>query len=402
MTRASYIDVDEAKRYGLDFFRHWPLKAGAHAAPFSFLVVLSRLQALGGGLGHAMGARTRPAADEEHVRRAIAWLATAQKAAGGGGFAHSFGLLGGWKPAYPETTGYILPTLVRAGARFGIPETDPLVECAAQWLASIQQPDGSFSDLSGRAQIFDTGQILYGWNELTTLRPELVERERVARAAHWIAAQQEADGRFERNTWGGARSYYVRVGAALVNAGQNLGDASLVEAGQRNIGWTLAQQRQNGFFDRAGFDERPPFLHTMVYVVEGLLDAFVATRQPELLDAVLRFVEPLRLSAGRGTLPCSRYHPDFVAVGRELCLPGLAQWAAQCRRLVALGFTAYREAGAAAVAALKRHQLFARTPDLDGGLFGSAPVWGHYMRWSIPNWGVKFLIDALLAESAGP
>ena len=349
-----------------------------------------------------MGARTHLASNEEHVRRATAWLAAAQAVAGGGGFAHSFNLFSGWKPAYPETTGYILPTLVHAGARFHLPETAALVERAAQWLASIQQPDGSFADLSGRAQVFDTGQILYGWNELSKHRPDLVERERVGRAAHWIAAQQEADGRFERNTWSGARSYYVRVGAALIGAGRNLGDASLVEAGQRNIRWTLGQQRQNGFFDRTSFDERPPFLHTMIYVVEGLLDAFIMTQERELLDAVLRFVEPLRLATGRSGLPRSRYRPDFVALGRELCLPGLAQWAAQCFRLAELGIPAYREAGAAAVVALKRYQLFASTPGLDGGLFGSAPVWGHYMRWSIPNWGVKYLIDALLSEIQEP
>lgn len=346
-----------------------------------------------------MGVRTRPAASEEHVRRAVAWLAAAQKAAGGGGFAHSFHLFHGWRRAYPETTGYILPSLVRAGTRFRIAGTEALVERAVQWLASIQQPDGSFHDLSGRAQVFDTGQILYGWNELTKLQPELVERERVARAARWIAAQQEPDGRFERNTWSGARSYYVRVGAALIGAGQYLGDASLVEAGERNIRWTLSQQQPNGFFDRMSFDERPPFLHTMIYVVEGLLDAFAVTKHQEHLDAVLRFLEPLRLSTGRSALPRSRYRADFVAIGRELCLPGLAQWAAQCWRLAGMGYTAYRDAGAAAVAALKRHQLFAPRPEIDGGMFGSAPLWGHYMRWSVPNWGVKFFIDALLAEN---
>ena len=32
-------------------------------------------------------------------------------------------------------------------------------------------------------------------------------------------------------------------------------------------------------------------------------------------------------------------------------------------------------------------------------LMGSDPMWGRYMRLAIPNWGVKFFIDALLAKA---
>ena len=101
-------------------------------------------------------------------------------------------------------------------------------------------------------------------------------------------------------------------------------------AGKRNLEWTLAQQEANGFFRHASFDAGPPFLHTMIYVVEGLLDAHEETRDEALLAAALRMTEPLRAWAAREGVPRSRYRPDFSAVDRELCLPGLAQWAAQC------------------------------------------------------------------------
>jgi hypothetical protein len=334
---------------------------------------------------------------EEHVRSAVSWLAAAQAAAGGGGFAHSFHLFRGWQKPYPETTGYILPSLRRAAARFPIAEATALIDRAARWLASVQQKDGSFTDLAAQPQVFDTGQVVHGWNDLAEHMPHLVDPERHLRAARWIADQQERDGRFERHTWRGARSYYVRVGAALIGAGRRFGDAALIDAGLRNVSWTLAQQRQNGFFDRMGFDASPPFLHTIVYVIEGLLDAFDMTGKDEFIEAALRLAAPLLPSAERGSLPRSRYRPDFTPVDRELCLPGLAQWAAQCFRLVALGHAAYASAGRAALDALKRHQLRSHNPGLDGGLFGSAPFWGHYLRWSVPNWGVKYLIDAFLA-----
>ena len=60
--------------------------------------------------------QNRPADDATHIEAAVRWLLAAQEAAGGGGFAHSFHLAQGWLPAYPETTGYILSTLLRVAA----------------------------------------------------------------------------------------------------------------------------------------------------------------------------------------------------------------------------------------------------------------------------------------------
>jgi hypothetical protein len=346
----------------------------------------------------ALGAGGHPRAEETHVRSAVAWLGTAQRAGGGGGFAHSYHLLHGWERPYPETTGYILPTLWRADARFGIAGVSAMIEAAARWLAEGQGEDGSFCDLDGQKQVFDTGQILHGWNDLAASQPALVDAGRHIRAARWICGQQESDGSFVRHAWHGvAHSYYARVGAALVRAGRVLGEADIADAGMRHLRWVLAQQEPNGFFRALSFDAGPPFLHTMIYVVEGLLDGFADTGEAALLAAALRFMEPLAAAAERDGLPRSRYRPDFTPIDRELCLPGLAQWAAVCFRFLALGHSDFRAPGQRALAALKERQLVSFDRRLDGGMFGSAPLWGRYLRLCVPNWGVKFLIDALLA-----
>lgn len=374
--------------------------AAARAAASASPPAMATFSACWQGLRAAAGVGARVRSDEEHVRSAVAWLHAAERAGGDGGFAHSFSLRHGWAKSYPETTGYILPSLRQADARFGIAEAMPLIENAAAWLAAVQGPDGSFRDLAGRKQVFDAGQILHGWNDLATHLPHLVAPERHLRTARWVAAQQQSDGSFVRHTWrNAARSYYVRVGAALIRAGRLFGDAAVLGAGKRNLAWTLAQQETSGFFRHMSFDAGPPFLHTMIYVIEGLLDAHAETRDEAPLGAAVRLGEGLRQAAVRDGLARSRYRGDFTAVDRELCLPGLAQWAAQCRRLAALGFDAYAAPADAAIAALKRRQIVSADPALDGGLFGSAPVWGRYMRFAIPNWGVKFLIDALVAHA---
>src|ERR1051326_3321110 len=46
-----------------------------------------------------------------HWVAAIEWLLRAQEATRAGGFSAAYSFAHGWMPAYPETTGYIIPTL---------------------------------------------------------------------------------------------------------------------------------------------------------------------------------------------------------------------------------------------------------------------------------------------------
>jgi hypothetical protein len=58
-----------------------------------------------------------------------------------------------------------------------------------------------------------------------------------------------------------------------------------------------------------------------------------------------------------------------------------------------------RAAADQAIDYLKTRQIMATSDSrLFGGLMGSDGPLGAYMRLAIPNWGVKFLVDALLAR----
>ncbi|MEP6573681.1 MAG: hypothetical protein ABJD11_13330, partial [Gemmatimonadota bacterium] len=66
--------------------------------------------------GHAVSSEHGP-----HLREAIGWLERAQDAVEGGGIARGYNIMyskyfrgRSWQPAYPETTGYIIPTLLEA------------------------------------------------------------------------------------------------------------------------------------------------------------------------------------------------------------------------------------------------------------------------------------------------
>jgi hypothetical protein len=353
-------------------------------------------------LGHALRGAGPVEADESHIRAAAAWLLQAQRAGGGGGYAHSFHLLHGWRAPYPETSGYIIPTLDRAHRRFNIPEASQSIDAAAKWLQSVQNADGSFCDLSGQAQVFDTGQILIGFNYLAEHSPDSVAQEAMARAARWLCMVQEADGSFVKYAYNRIpHSYYARVGTALAGAGRLLGDERWREAGLRNLRWTLEQQEPNGFFRRLSFDRSPAYLHTMMYVVEGLLDGYDETREQAFLSSAVKFAErALQLARGRDRILRSQYNADWTVANGQKCLTGLAQWAGVCFRLARIEKGSdFRVEGLKTIEYLQRQQLHSADLRLHGSLFGSSPPWGRYMRLALPNWGAKFFIDALLLKA---
>ena len=66
--------------------------------------------------------RKRPLELEGRLEATYAWLCGAQDTTPDGGVAGWFDLFGGrWTPSYPETTGYIVPTLLQLSARLGDP-----------------------------------------------------------------------------------------------------------------------------------------------------------------------------------------------------------------------------------------------------------------------------------------
>src|ERR1700682_4251602 len=82
---------------------------------------------------------------ESHLSAAESWLCRAQDASTDGGVSYGYSFLGGWRPSYPETSGYIATTFFRLAK-----DRDPVYEKRAlrilRWLLSVQNADGSFSN----------------------------------------------------------------------------------------------------------------------------------------------------------------------------------------------------------------------------------------------------------------
>jgi hypothetical protein len=361
----------------------------------------------------------------EHLDATLGWIARAHDATGRKGVARSYGLrrhhrygVLGWIPAYPETTGYIIPTLYEAARLLARPELAARATEMAEWEAEIQMASGAVrggtvADEPSPA-IFNTGQVLFGWvaaqREAEASAPAKARRFRdcAASAARFMVEHQDADGAWRRGASRfaaiGGHVYNARAAWGLALHGVAAGDEAAKESARRSAGFALANQRANGWFaDNCLTDPEKPLTHTIAYATQGLLEMGLLLQEPG-------FVEAARLAA-RGCLGALR--PDGFLPGRLderwraaadwSCVTGEAQMALVWDRLHALdGEARWKEAADRALRhALSTQDLESRDDGVRGGVAGSFPIFGRYGAYEYLNWAAKFLADLLLGRLAG-
>lgn len=336
------------------------------------------------------------------MRRAADWLLIAQESAtDGGGYPRRYSLIGGWDRCYIETTGYIIPTLLDVGNYLGEEKYHASALRAAEWLLSVQQGDGSFTDIDVYApQVFDTGQVLLGLNRMIREGGNPGYADAARRAAQWLVNVQDEDGAWRRFAYQGRpHAYYSRVGAALIETGLLLGDDDFVRMGRCNLEWVLAQEQPNGYYAYSEFKPgEDAILHTIVYVLEGFSMAYALTNEDKWRDALLRGVRALWSLRDDAGMLRSQYDPAFNVTNNEYCTTGLAQYAGVCFDAFELsGEGAFQQSAELVTAQLCKWQQRGGR-DIEGGLSGSIPVWGYYGGMEYLNWNAKFFIDAALKQ----
>jgi hypothetical protein len=351
---------------------------------------------------------------ERAVDEAIAWLARAQDCSRtqDGGVARHYCLLSGWGSSYPETTGYIVPTLLNIARIHGGPLAEEARRRARRmldWLVSIQFPEGGFQgglvDSTPVVPVtFNTGQILLGLASGAQAFGDPY-REPMRRAADWLVATQDADGCWRRNPTPfaepGEKAYETHVAwglfeaARVESAGGRYADSALA-----NVRWALGRQRPNGWFEDCCLsDPSQPLSHTIGYALRGLVEAYLFTRDSAVLGAARKTADGLLMAIREdGFLP-GRMGPDWRGTVRWSCLTGTVQ-IAYCWFVLyqETGRPEYREAGRAANRYVRRTIKVDGPLETRGAVRGSFPVHGGYCTYQYPNWACKFFIDSHVLE----
>ena len=261
---------------------------------------------------------------------------------------------------YLEVTGYFIPTLIHAN-EWG------MARSYAEFLAYMQQPDGSYRGPDGKKYVFDTGQVLRGLLCAAEHWPEF--KPAALKTADYILGQMEPSGRihfvYEDNI-----PEYVQVFVlpALSEAGRKFGRTDFIEAAQKSISY---------------YKKQPDVLslkyltHFLAYILDGFIDMGEG-------DFVRPFVEELFLVQRKdGRIRA------YAGVNWT-CSVGLAQLAIVGYKL------GMRKAADLAMDYLGVIQ------NASGGFYGSYGIGAKYFPKTEISWANKFFLDAIHFQRMSP
>jgi malonyl-CoA O-methyltransferase len=256
--------------------------------------------------------------------------------------------------AYPEVTGYLIPTLLDYGER-------NLARRFLRWLLCVQRADGGFTSPEGEPHIFDTAQVLRGLIAGLAIEPHA--RDSAERCADYLC-QQVVEG--------GAKGFGPRYQGSIPESVHLYVLPPLAQAADlfRNTKYRDTAQRCLDFYVRHEEAVKPNTLtHFLAYELEALIDLGRA----EAAISILRHME-------------EKQHADGSVRAFEgvewICTPGLAQLAICWFKL------GNCEPAERAVAWLEKNQK------ASGGFLGSYGSDATYFSHEEISWAVKFYLDA--------
>lgn len=355
---------------------------------------------------------------EEHLESAAKWLCRAQDAFNDGGVARSYSLVynpyfkkKGWVPSYPETTGYIIPTMFNYSRLVNSEDIYNRAIRMADWECDVQMENGAVQggtiDQKPTPAIFNTGQVIFGWLRAFQETNDEKYLSSAIKAGEYLMSVQDADGAWRKSLsdyTSGQMPFYTyntRTAWALCLLSSYIEDKRYRAAGIKNVEFALEQQLKNGWFsNNCLYDPDRPLLHTIAYSIRGILEVGILEKKQDYLNSAKKAADALIDKQRDDGSLAGRFDKKWEPTVSWSCLTGDAQvsiiW---CKLYKITGETKYFESMNKINRYLMKCQLL-RTDNLDlfGGITGSNPIQGVYGNFQVLNWAVKFFMDALMAE----
>ncbi len=350
------------------------------------------------------------------LRAAIQWIKTAQNACDNGGISWGYrarrpirsGMSVGWMPAYPETTGYLIETMLKFARFANDPDCRERAQRMANWELSIQLSDGGTQGGMLGAQpvassTFVTGQVMFGFLSAYEEFGDLRYLEAARRGGDFLLSCLDENGRFVKGyskfCESGPKAYEARTGWALARLGKVTGDKCYTDAAKRMAEYAVSCQLENGWFGENDLDfNEKPLTHTIGYVLEGLWEIGVLLNEESFFQPVLRTLNGIQLLIGETGFLAGRWTSDWKPAAPWCCLTGSSQIALVFlranKRFPSQQYVASAEGLLSFVAGTQSQMGVA--PALAGGIQGSYPFDGEYGQYCFLNWAAKFYCDAVM------
>ena len=354
--------------------------------------------------------------NEIHLNEAMKWLCFAQDITKCGGVSAGYSMDTGWRPPYPETTGYIINTFLNYSDFTGDEYFLNRAVKMGDWEIEIQMPDGAVrggTGINNYPVVFNTGQVILGWTSLYSKTKD--ERFRIAakKAADWLIKVQDNDGKWSKHEFNNKpHAYHTRVAWPILKVYALTNDEKYKESALRNLNWVLSHVKDNGWFDNMGFvKDQHPFTHTIAYTLRGFLESTFYLDEDLrkcILSHVIKASENIMVSfelkkKSLYSMPhylAGNLNSNWKQASSFSCLTGNVQLAIIWLKLYKLtNDSRYLNSALKIIDHDKAKQdLKSKNPGIRGAIAGSFPAWGNYMQYSYPNWATKFFADAIMLQ----
>lgn len=344
------------------------------------------------------------------VASAIAWICVAQdySSTADGGIARHYSVVSGWGPSYPETAGYIVPTIIAYANATKNADLLTRGRTILDWLVSIQLEGGGFqggtvTDTPVVPVVFNTGQILLGLAAGSTEFGEPFTSA-MHRAAKWLVSIQDPDGSWRKHhspfARAGDKAYDTHTAWGLLEAARTSEDSGYADAALRNIRWAVSKQRPNGWFEDCCLSKPDqPLTHTIGYTLKGIIEGYLYSDDSDLLHAARRTADGLLKTVRSDGFIAGRLDEHWNATVPWVCLTGSVQISQSWLQLFQkTGYRPYLDAACAANAYVRRTVEIDGPAEMRGAIRGSFPINGEYGKYQYLNWAAKFFIDSNLLE----
>ena len=290
---------------------------------------------------------------KQSVQKAVQWVKD-NRLSGGGILPHHKE-----KTATQEVTGYLIPTLYRLGEK-------KLAVELARWEASVQKPNGAFTDIHDKPYTFDSAQVVRGFLSVLHELPELEAPLRCV--CDWMLTQIRSTGKIDTpdlaswNMPDGSiitDNVHVYCVTPLLDAGKRLKEDRYIEA---------AQKSQAYYRSRPDITQFAVLSHFFGYIMEALVDL----GEKELYTRGLN--EALKVQRPDGSIPA------FPNV-KWVCSTGLAQIA------IAMAKAGMKEPASKAFGYLQGIQ------NSSGGFYGGYGKGAFYFPNEEISWAGKYFLD---------
>jgi uncharacterized protein YyaL (SSP411 family) len=324
-------------------------------------------------------------------------------------YSRFFNPLHGWTDPYPETTGYIIPTLFNVSKIDGNSYLETLAIKMADWIISLQEDDGAlpgglyYSNKKNEKSIFNTAQMIFGLTSTWEHTNNKKYLESAVSAAKWLSGIQEDNGTWSKYHYHETffPSYYTRVAWPILKVATIINDKKIELAAIKTLDYIAKKVEPNGFVRDSGFVVGSyAFLHTIAYTIRGFLESYLLSKKEVYINIAYKLAYKFMKKYELNKKLAGAYYENFTGIDWYRCLTGEAQitiiWLKIFEIMDDVRFvnTASKLLDSLSITQPLKDTFFFKS----GGLKGSQPYFGKYIAFRQPNWATKFYIDAILLE----